>query len=308
MAGSGRALASPLVTELTHLSHAAAPAEPAVPAEPDERDDPAEPDWLALNRANWNARVPIHAASRAYDLQGFVADGRELRDFELKELGDVAGKSLLHLQCHIGTDTLSWARAGARVTGLDFSAPAIEVARGLAERIGAADARFVVSDVYNAPEALGHAVYDVVYTGLGVLCWLPDIERWARTVAELIAPGGCLYLVEFHPFTDVFDGDATTVRYDYFNTQAQVWDNEHTYTDGDKLEAATVTHQFSHTLGSILSSLIAAGLRLEFLHEFDFTMFPRFAELEQHAGGYRFPAGQPRLPLLYSLRATKANG
>ncbi|WP_245594292.1 class I SAM-dependent methyltransferase [Actinospica robiniae] len=268
---------------------------------------PAEPAWLALNRANWNQRVPIHAASRAYDLTGFVADGRQLPAFEVEELGDVAGKSLLHLQCHIGTDTLSWARAGATVTGLDFSAAAIEVARGLAEEIGAADARFVVSDVYNAPDALGHAVYDVVYTGLGALCWLPDIERWARTVAELIAPGGCLYLVEFHPVTDMFDENATTVRFDYFDADAQVWDNDHTYTDGDKLGSATVTHQFAHTLGTIISSLIAAGLRLEFLHEYDFTMFPRFAELEQHAGGFSFPAGQPRMPLLYSLRATKAN-
>jgi SAM-dependent methyltransferase len=209
----------------------------------------------------------------------------------------VTGKTLLHLQCHIGTDTLSWARAGARVTGLDFSAPAIDVARGLAERIGAADARFVVSDVYDAAAALGHAVYDVVYTGIGALCWLPDIGRWARTVADLIAPGGCLYLVEFHPVTDMFDEDGTTVRLDYFDGEAQVWDGEYTYTDGEKLVNATVTHQYAHPLGEIVSSLISAGLRLEFLHEYDFSMFQRFTELEERAGRFHFPPGQARIPL-----------
>ena len=268
---------------------------------------PEGADWRALNRANWDARVPVHATSRFYDVPGFVGGHSALRDFELAEVGDVSGRTLLHLQCHIGTDTLSWARLGATVTGLDFSGPALETARSIAEQIGATDARFVEADVYDAATALEGRTFDIVYTGLGALCWLPDIERWARTVAELIAPGGCLYLVEFHPVTDMFDEDARTVRFDYFDAQAQVWDNDHTYTDGDKLEAATVTHQFAHTLGSIVSSLIAAGLRLEFLHEFDFTMFPRFAELEQHAGGFSFPAGQPRLPLLYSLRATKAN-
>lgn len=293
MAELGRALASPLVSD-TEIR-------------PEPAAEPAEPAWLALNRANWNERVPIHAASRAYDLTGFVADGRARPAFELAELGDVAGKRLLHLQCHIGTDTLSWARAGARVTGLDFSAPAIEVARGLAEQIGATGARFVVSDVYNAVTALDHAVYDVVYTGIGALCWLPDIGRWARTVADLIAPGGCLYLVEFHPVTDMFDRDGQTVRLDYFNGEAQVWDGEFTYTDGAKLENATVTHQFAHPLGEIVSSLIAAGLRLEFLHEFDFSMFQRFEELEEHDGRFVFPADRPRMPLLYSLRASKPN-
>ncbi|WP_368861606.1 class I SAM-dependent methyltransferase [Actinospica durhamensis] len=248
----------------------------------------------------------MHAASRTYDLPAFLAGRDDLRPFERAELGDVAGKSLLHLQCHIGTDTLSWARAGAKVTGLDFSARAVETARGLAEQLGYADARFVVSDVYNALGALEREAYDVVYTGIGALCWLPDIERWARTVADLLAPGGCLYLVEFHPVTDMFEDDGSTVRHDYFAADAVVSDFAYTYTDGETLKANTVNHQFSHPLGEIISSLISAGLRLEFLHEHDFTFFQRFAELEVRDGQHVFPVGRPRMPLCYSLRATKA--
>lgn len=265
-----------------------------------------EPHWLTVNRANWDERAPIHAASRAYDLGGYVARPPDPRPFEVAELGDVSGRRLLHLQCHIGTDTLAWAKAGAQVTGLDFSARAIETARGLAEKVGASDARFVVSDVYNAVTALEHAEYDIVYTGIGALCWLPDIERWARTVAQLIAPGGCLYVVEFHPVTDMFEDDGTTVRRDYFEDAALVTDFPYTYTDGEPMEKATVTHQFAHPLGRIVSAVTSAGLRLEFLHEYDYSFFQRFSELEQVGDGYfRFPSGQPRMPLLYTLRASK---
>jgi SAM-dependent methyltransferase len=166
-------------------------------------------DWLELNRSNWDARVPVHTASRFYDLPGFVAGRDELRPFELEEVGDVTGRQLLHLQCHLGLDTLSWARHGAAVTGLDFSGPALATARELAERIGARDARFVESDVYRAPEALDGRTFDIVYTGLGALCWLPDIDRWARTAASLVAPGGFLYLAEFHPFCDTLSARMT---------------------------------------------------------------------------------------------------
>ena len=140
----------------------------------------------------WDDWAPIHAASEFYDLQGFRADRDVLRGFEHDEVGDVAGKTLLHLQCHIGTDTLSWAHRGARVTGLDFSAPAIDIARALAVELDLAAATFVESDVYAAPTALNQATYDIVYTGLGALCWLPDLTEWARTAASLIAPDGFL--------------------------------------------------------------------------------------------------------------------
>jgi SAM-dependent methyltransferase len=293
---------------VTTTSSAAEPAESAS-TEPKPQSGPAAEaaaaDWLALNRANWNARVPIHAVSRFYDLPGFVAGREELRGFELEEVGDVAGRTLLHLQCHLGTDTLAWARHGAVVTGLDFSGQALETARSLAGQIGVQDADFVESDVYSASEALGARTFDIVYTGLGALPWLPDLERWARVAASLVKPGGFFYLAEFHPFADTLAMDARTVEYDYFADAPEVWDEGETYTDSTEPLAATVSVQFQHGLGSVVSALTTAGLRLEFLHEHDYTLFPRFTDLMAENGRYRLPAGRPRVPLIYSLRASK---
>ena len=168
-------------------------------------------DWFEVNREMWDERVPIHVASELYDVEAFVAGRSSLRPFELAELPDVRGRTLVHPQCHFGEDTLSWARLGARVTGLDFSGPAVEAARALAARCEL-EAEFVEANVYDASEALGGRRFDIVYTGLGALNWLPDIERWARVMASLVAPGGCLYLAEFHPFTHVFGDDDLTRR------------------------------------------------------------------------------------------------
>ena len=286
--------------------------------EPDSSPRPAPlpegTDWLALNRANWDARAPIHASSRFYDVPGFVAGRSALRDFELAEVGDVSGRTLLHLQCHIGTDTLSWARLGATVTGLDFSGPALETARSIAEQIGATDARFVESDLYEAATALEGRTYDIVYTGLGALCWLPDIERWARTAASLVAPGGFLYLAEFHPFSDILADDGKTVELDYFSTEPRVWEEGVTYTDyapgendtdGASLSEHAVSVDWQHGLGDVVSALIAADLRIELLHEHDYTLFPRFPHLLVEGDRYRLPPDQPRIPMIYSIRASK---
>ncbi|MEU6997933.1 methyltransferase [Nonomuraea sp. NPDC046570] len=262
-------------------------------------------DWRVTNRANWDERVPIHTASDFYDVPGFVAGKDVLRDFELAEVGDVDGKTLLHLQCHIGLDTLSWARRGATVTGLDFSEPAVDVASGLAQQIGATKARFVTADVYDAVRALDGQTFDIVYTGLGALCWLPDIDRWAQTAAALVAPGGFLYLAEFHPYADILSEDGRTIEADYFRRDPTVWDEPDTYADRSAAMTANVTVEWRHGLGDVVSALIAAGLRLEFLHEHDFTLFAHFPALEQDAGRYRFPTGQPSVPLIYSLRAAK---
>ncbi|MCC3313464.1 class I SAM-dependent methyltransferase [Nocardia africana] len=263
-------------------------------------------NWMELNRANWDERVPIHARSDFYDLDGFVAGAEALRDFEPAEVGDVHGKRLLHLQCHIGTDTLAWARRGASVTGLDFSAPAVRTATGLAARIGVTGARFVTANVYDAVTALERDRYDIVYTGVGALIWLPDLVRWASVVAELLTPGGFVYLTEFHPFGDILaEDDGRTVAYDYFDPAPQVWDEPGTYADPDAPTTANVTVQWQHGIGDIVTAIAGAGLRLEFLHEHDFTLYPRFRTLAENGGRYRLPAGQPRVPLLFSLRASK---
>lgn len=268
----------------------------------------AAPRWLAVNQASWDERVPIHTAGDFYDLPAFVGGREALRDFELSEVGDVAGRTLLHLQCHIGTDTLSWARHGARVTGLDFSEPAVEAARDLAVRLGVDDARFVAANVYDAVEALGHETYDIVYTGLGALCWLPDLRAWADIVTTLIKPGGFLYLSEFHPLSDVLAEDARTIELDYFSAEPRVWDEPGSYADLEAATETTVSVDWAHPIGEVISVLIAAGLRLEFFHEHDYTLYPRFTPLERDPGGkpeWYFPKGMPKVPLMYSLRAWK---
>ncbi|GGV81409.1 type 12 methyltransferase [Streptomyces gelaticus] len=268
-------------------------------------------DWHEANRAHWDERVPIHAKSDFYDLDSFRAGKDALRDFELAEVGDVTGKSLLHLQCHIGVDTLSWARHGAaQVVGLDFSEPAVETARALARELGFGQDRaaFVTADVHDAADAVPDSSYDIVYTGIGALNWLPDTRRWAETAASLVAPGGFLYLAEFHPITDCLD-DATgaKVEYDYFSRDAWVEETPGTYADFDAPTLHNRSVEWQHPIGEVVSALAAAGLRIEFLHEHDASLFARFSDLErQDDGSYRFPADRPRIPLMYSIKASRA--
>jgi SAM-dependent methyltransferase len=263
-------------------------------------------DWRQANRANWDERVPIHVASDFYDIDGFLAGKSALRSFEPRELGDVEGLKLVHPQCHFGLDTLSWARRGARVTGLDLSAPAVAAARDLARQAGL-EAEFVQADVYDAVAALRGATFDVVYTGLGALNWLPDIDRWASVMVELLHEGGRLYLVEFHPFADVFSDEGLTVERSYFDELPQEWNEAGSYAD---LNAPTVhnrTVEWLHGLGRVVSAIARTGLRVEFLHEHDCTLFARWPFIERRDDGtYRFPADVPALPLMYSLLARRA--
>ena len=270
-----------------------------------EPGETAGVDWLGLNRANWDDRVPVHLASDLYDLAGFRAGRDSLSPFELEEAGDVSGKRLLHLQCHIGLDTLSWARHGALATGLDFSAPAIEAASSLAGELGI-PASFVVSDVYDAAAALEGQRFDIVYVSIGSLVWLPDIPRWAHTAAALLVPGGFLYLVDGHPFAGILDSaTGAVVTDDYFDGAPQVIDWPWSYTGKSSPLAHQRNVQFQHTVGEIVTAIAEAGLRIEFLHEHDFDVFERFDSLQRQSdGSYRLPPGRPRIPMLLSLRAS----
>jgi SAM-dependent methyltransferase len=217
------------------------------------------------NLARWDEAAPLHAQSALYDLESFRAGRDDIRPFEHDELGSVEGRDLLHLQCHIGTDTLSWARHGARVSGLDFSPNAIDIARTLAAEC-AIDAKFWCADVYDALEAVGGRTFDVVYTGIGALCWLPDVKRWARVVAGLARPGGRLFIREAHPVLWALDesrSDELVLGYPYFeHSDPFVEDAAGTYVTSDVEFTHNVTHTWNHGLGEIITALFDAGMQV----------------------------------------------
>ncbi len=264
-------------------------------------------DWREVNRAWWNERAPLHVTSAFYDVDGFRAGRSGLRPFEVEEMGDVAGRELVHLQCHFGLDTLSWARLGAQVTGLDFSQPAIAAACALATDLDL-DATFVVSDVYDASAALG-STYDIVYTGIGALCWLPDIPRWARVVRDLLRPGGVLYLVETHPMSDVLGDEDLVARYPYFHDEAIRDDSPGTYAMSDGPPFATnTTLSWIHPLSRVMGAVLAAGFTIEVFSEHPYTVFGRWPFMARDGEGrYWLPDEMPTLPLLYSLRARRTD-
>ena len=268
-------------------------------------------DPLDANRSWWDASVPVHLASAFYDVEGWLAEGRGPRVREAKLLGDVSGLDLVHLQCHFGKDTLSWARAGATVTGLDFSPTAIEAARALAERAGLTDrADFVCAPVQEATTALGGRTFDIAYVSLGALCWLPSVEEWAAQVAGVLRPGGRLYLHEVHPLSMALADEDLTVVYSYFEESAPYEDRiAGTYADPTATEAlpGDPTYGWNHGLGEIISALQDHSVRLDLLQEHDWTSFARFPWLERRGEEeYTTPEGRLRVPLSFTLLATRS--
>ena len=269
-------------------------------------------DAIRDNHDLWNAWARINSASDFYDVASF-RDGRRpirLADYEREEIGPVEGRTLLHLQCHFGMDTLSWARLGAIATGVDFSEVAIETARGLATEIGV-PATFVVSNVYGLPSVLA-GDFDIVYTSSGVLGWLPDIPAWARVVARFVKPGGMFYLTEIHPVAQVFKDEGVVPGelvpwYPYWSHQEPITLEAHgSYADPTAPTDGLVEHGWDHSLGEIVTALIDAGLRIEFLHEFDFVEWPVEFLVRGDDGRYRLPPGtKGQLPLYFSIRASK---
>jgi SAM-dependent methyltransferase len=269
---------------------------------------------IADNRKLWDAWTAVHTAGSFYDVQRFRGDPGDvrIREWEREEVGDVAGKKLLHLQCHFGLDTLSWARLGAsRVTGVDFSEPAIAFARELAAETGLADrSRFVVSDVYDLPGPLAGETFDVVYTGRGALGWLPDLEPWARSAASFVAPGGIFYIHEGHPvmwaLADDQPDDRLALGYDYWGGETLTFPVEGSYADPAADVDAEVEHGWNHSLGEIVTALADNGLRVEFLHEQRQLEWPAPFLVDRGDGIHVWPPGTPgSLPLMYSLRARK---
>ncbi|MDQ1256720.1 MAG: hypothetical protein QG656_1319 [Candidatus Hydrogenedentes bacterium] len=255
-------------------------------------------DYFEKNKAKWNAYTPIHAASKFYDLESFKRGKCSLFHVERDEVGEVLGKTLLHLQCHFGMDTLSWARLGADVVGVDFAEEAIRLARQLASELNI-PARFVCSNVYDLTEQL-HEQFDVVFTSSGVLCWLPDLRKWAEVAAHFVKPGGFFYIHEFHFAAEAREGG------DYFTDgRPELYEETGTYAELDS-PVFTQGAEWRHTLGDIVSALIAAGLRLEYLHEWPHSVCPFSPDMKQGSDGGWYDGMRPnRFPLMFSLKAWK---
>jgi SAM-dependent methyltransferase len=266
---------------------------------------------FAANEALWDAWTTVHSAGDFYDLERFKAGGVRVRPYEIEMIGDVAGKTLLHLQCHFGIDTLSWARLGARVTGADFSPAAIELAGSLAVELGFPEARFVRSNLYDLPAALD-GEFDIVYTSRGVLGWLPDIRGWARVVAHFLAPGGTFFISEAHPILQAFESEGVEpgelrLAYPYWeHAEPLTFAVKGSYADPDADVGEHTEHGWDHGLGEIVTALIEAGLRIEMLVEHPFVEWKVDFLVDDGEGRWRLPpdAGG-ELPLMFSLRATK---
>lgn len=270
-------------------------------------------DYMRLNKANWDQRAPLHAASPDYGAERFISDPRYLSDvvrFDLPRLGDIAGLRGVHLQCHIGTDTLSLARLGARMTGLDFSSASLEQARRLVRRCDA-EVAFFESDVYQADQVLPAGGFDLVYTGIGALCWLPRIDDWARVVAALLKPGGRLFIREGHPMLWAVNearDDGLVIEYPYFElAEPMVWDDDGTYVKTDGTLTATLTHEWNHGLGEIISALLKHGMAITALVEHDSLPWEALPGrmVGDDAGEWRLDRDRWRLPLSYTLQAVK---
>lgn len=278
------------------------------------RREMAEPEHVAVNRANWDERVPAHVASTDYGVARFASDPQHLSgvvQFDMPLLGDVSGRRGVHLQCHIGTDTLSLFRLGARMTGLDFSAPALTAARDLAVAAGA-DVDFVQSDVDHALDVLPAGAFDLVYTGIGAIVWLPSIDRWADVVAELLAPGGRLFMRDGHPAllatADTRPDGLLVLEHPYFErVEPTIWNDTGTYVDTPVELEHTTTHEWNHGIGEIVTALLDHGLVLTTLVEHDtvpWNALPGMME-DRGDGEYRLIDRPERLPLTFTVSAVK---
>lgn len=262
-------------------------------------------EYFKVNKETWNKKVSIHTASEFYNVDSFLKGKSSLNDYELDEIGDVNGKSILHLQCHFGQDTLSLARLGAKCTGIDLSNLGIEKAKELNAVLGL-DATFIESNVYDVPENV-KGKFDVVFASYGVVGWLPDLKTWGEIIASKLKKGGFFYLIEFHPIAWMFTylESPPKLVYPYQTSDVIYEEYSGTYTNKD---AAIISKEYgwNHGLGEVISSLTNAGLHIDFLHEFEKSPYNSFPEMDTTENGmFVLKANQSLFPLLYSIKATK---
>jgi SAM-dependent methyltransferase len=273
----------------------------------------SSPDnFFEANKTSWNKRTIVHKESSFYDLAAFKKGQSALNEIELKALGDVKGKSMLHLQCHFGMDTLSWAREGAMVTGVDLSDEAILLANEINHELKLG-ATFICSNIYDLPavEVDGFSGkknasrFDIVFTSYGTIGWLPDLDPWAKIIAHFLKPGGTFYMVDFHPTLWMMDEKFQHIKYDYFNTSVIAEENNGTYTDRNapiKSMEYTWNHPFSEIVGALLNN----GLSIIEMKEFPYSPYNCFNNLEQGTDKmWRIKDMNEKMPMLYSIKTVK---
>jgi 2-polyprenyl-3-methyl-5-hydroxy-6-metoxy-1,4-benzoquinol methylase len=259
--------------------------------------------YFESNKDSWNKRTIIHRDSSFYGVQEFKEGKTSLTRIELEELGDVKGKSLLHLQCHFGMDTLSWARLGAQCTGVDLSDEAIKTAKELNNELGL-EAKFICCNVYDLKNHLD-GKFDIVFTSYGTIGWLPDLDKWAEIISYYLKPGGIFYIADFHPVLWMMDEDFSYIKYSYFNAEVIVDETEGTYSNRDA-PIKTLNYGWNHPFADILNNLIKHGLQILYVNEFPFSPFNCFNNLEQGSDGmWRIRGMNEKLPMMYSIKARK---
>jgi SAM-dependent methyltransferase len=259
-------------------------------------------NYIEINRRSWNDRVDAHLNSAFYDLEGFLKGNTSLNEIEINLLGDIKDKSVLHLQCHFGQDTISLERQGAKVTGVDLSDKAIESARKLSE-ITRTNSRFICCDIYDLPNHLTDK-FDIVFTSYGTIGWLPDLDKWAKIISSFLNPGGKFYLIEFHPVVWMFDDNFEKIGYNYFNTGAIVETQSGTYADRNA-EISGEYIMWNHSMSEVVNSLLKNGLEIRSLDEFDYSPYNCFKEtIEAEPKKFRIKHLDNKIPMVYAIVAS----
>ena len=260
-------------------------------------------DYIKINKESWNNKTDIHYNSEFYDTSSFIKGRSSLNDIELDLLGDIKGKSILHLQCHFGQDTISLSRLGAKVTGIDLSDKAIEKAKELNSLTGT-DTKFICCDIYSIPEKLNEK-FDIVYTSYGTIGWLPDLNKWAEIVSKFLKTGGKFIFVEFHPVIWMFDDAFSKINYDYFNSGPIIENEAGTYADPD----APINREYvtwNHSLSEVMKSLLSQNLEIIFFDEYDYSPYNCFKDMVENPNKrYRIKHLDRLIPMVYSLVAKK---
>jgi SAM-dependent methyltransferase len=260
-------------------------------------------DYININKQTWNDKTDVHIASEFYDMKGFLEGKSTLNTIELELLGNVKDKKILHLQCHFGQDTMTFARMGAKATGIDFSDKAVEKAREFSAKLNL-DTSFICCDIYDAPKHIDEQ-FDIVFTSYGTIGWFPDLDKWAKVVSHFLKPNGQFIMADFHPVVWMFDNDFKEVFYSYFNIEPIIEEESGTYAETEA-DLQTKSIGWNHPISEILNSLLQSGLELKQFNEYDYSPYNCFNEMEEfEKGKFCIKTFGNKIPMVYSILATK---